>query len=92
MGKGAKVSPFTIIREMLGNGRGITQFYRGLDSALVRQITYTTTRMGIYKTLLHKYEHDHGWVPLSIKSMYGVFAGFVGSLTGNPADLILVRL
>lgn len=58
----------------------------------MRQITYTTTRMGIYKTLLHKYEHEHGRVPLSIKSLYGVFAGFVGSLAGTPSDLILIRL
>ena len=58
----------------------------------MRQITYTTTRMGIYKTLLNRYEHEHGRVPLSIKSCYGVFAGFIGSLVGNPSDLILIRL
>ena len=53
---GAKVSPFSIIREMLGNGQGIRQFYKGLDAAIMRQVTYTTSRMGIYKTLLARYE------------------------------------
>ena len=56
-------------------------------------MTYTTTRMGIYKSLLHNYEKKHEKkVPMSIKSLYGITAGFIGSLTGNPADLILVRL
>lgn len=52
MGKGAKISPIGVAREMLSNGKGIGQFYKGLDSALIRQITYTTTRMGIYKNLM----------------------------------------
>ena len=30
---------------------GIRGFYRGLDSALTRQLFYTTTRLGIYKTV-----------------------------------------
>jgi solute carrier family 25 oxoglutarate transporter 11 len=92
LGKGAKVSPFSIIREMLGNGRGLMQFYRGLDAALMRQLTYTTPRMGIYRTLMHNYESKHGRVPIQYKSVFGITAGFLGSLCGNPADLILVRL
>jgi solute carrier family 25 oxoglutarate transporter 11 len=52
MGRGGSVSPFTIAKEMLTNGRGIKQFYKGLDSALIRQITYTTSRMGIYGSLI----------------------------------------
>lgn len=52
MGRGNHVSPFGIVKEMMSNGKGIGQFYKGLDSALIRQLTYTTTRMGIYKTLL----------------------------------------
>jgi len=92
LGKGSNVSPFTVIRGMLSNGKGFRQFYRGLDSALMRQITYTTTRMGIYKTAFNKYQKKHGSVPFSMKALFSLSAGFIGSLTGNPADLILVRL
>ena len=92
LGKGSNVSPFTVVRGMLSNGKGFRQFYRGLDSALMRQITYTTTRMGIYKTAFNKYEKKHGSVPFSMKALFSLSAGFIGSLTGNPADLILVRL
>jgi len=92
LGKGAKVSPFQVAGEMLRNGQGIRQFYRGLDAALIRQFTYTTPRMGIYKTLLSKHQKENGSVPLAWKSLYGVTAGFFGSLCGTPADLILIRL
>lgn len=92
MGKGADVSPLTVFREMMANGKGFGQLYKGLDSALVRQITYTTTRMGVYKTLFNDYKEKHGDVSMQMKSVFGVTAGFVGALVGNPADLILIRL
>lgn len=31
---------------------GIRGFYAGLSAGLLRQMTYTTTRLGIYNTLL----------------------------------------
>lgn len=93
VGRGGKISPFGVISEMLANGRGIGQFYKGLDSALIRQITYTTTRMGIYKSLMSHHEHtSQGKVTLGYKMLFSATAGFIGSLVGNPADLILIRL
>lgn len=35
-------------------GGGIKNFYKGIDSAITRQIFYTTTRMGVYKTLFNQ--------------------------------------
>lgn len=92
MGKGAKVGPFHVIKDMLSNGKGVRQFYKGLDSALIRQVTYTTTRMGVYKNLFTNYQKKNGEVPFAMKSLFGLTAGFMGSLVGNPADLILIRL
>ena len=91
-GKGANISPFGVVKEMLKNGGGMRQFYKGLDSALIRQIVYTTTRMGLYNTLFNNYKEKHGDVNLKMKSVFGLTAGFVGALFGNPADLILIRL
>lgn len=91
-GKGAKVGPVSVVRDMLSNGKGIKQFYKGLDSALIRQVTYTTTRMGVYKGLFSNYQEKYGEVPFLAKSAFGLTAGFIGSLVGNPADLILIRL
>lgn len=44
------VSPFAIAKEIQQN-QGIKGFYQGLDSALFRQATYATARLGIYKSL-----------------------------------------
>ena len=92
LGKGASVSPITIIKEMAANGKGVSQLYKGLDSALVRQVTYTTARLGVYKTLFNMEQEARGSVSMAKKSVFGLTAGFVGSIVGNPADLILIRL
>ena len=46
----AKLSPGAVAKEILSEG-GPLAFYRGLSAALMRQIFYTTTRLGIYKTI-----------------------------------------
>lgn len=40
----------SIAKEIYAEG-GVRRFYRGLDSALMRQALYTTTRLGIYFSL-----------------------------------------
>jgi solute carrier family 25 oxoglutarate transporter 11 len=91
-GKSANVSPVTIFNEITNNGKNYRALYKGLDSALVRQITYTTTRLGIYKSLFNHYSDKYGAVSMKMKSLFGITAGFIGALVGNPADLILIRL
>jgi solute carrier family 25 oxoglutarate transporter 11 len=90
-GRSANLSPFTIAREIVKE-RGFGYLYHGLSSALIRQITYTTTRMGIYKSLFNNYQQTHGSVNLLWKSIFGLTAGLIGSVVGNPADLILIRM
>mmetsp|Transcript_38945 Transcript_38945/g.44533 ORF Transcript_38945/g.44533 Transcript_38945/m.44533 type:complete len:122 (-) Transcript_38945:516-881(-) len=46
----SNLSPFDVAKEIKSQG-GFKAFYRGLDSALLRQITYATTRFGIYLNL-----------------------------------------
>lgn len=91
LGKSANLSPFTIAREIIST-KGFGYLYHGLSSALIRQITYTTTRMGVYKSLFNNYKAKHGDVSLFYKSVFGLSAGFIGSIVGNPADLILIRM
>lgn len=68
-----------------------------MDSALTRQIFYTTTRLGIYKKITEYTQQknkEKGQKTLSFfqKAYCGAFAGFIGSLFGNPPDLALVRM
>ena len=89
---GKAVSAFGVLSQLKQEGKSFAYLYKGLDSALIRQITYTTTRLGIYKTLFERHKSQHGDVSMAYKSLYGLTAGFIGSLVGNPADLILIRL
>lgn len=70
---------------------GLLRMYNGLSAALFRQVTYTTTRMGVFQTLC-----DHG-TPASgltfpLRLLYGAVAGGVGGIVGNPAEVVLVRM
>src|SRR5689334_2482245 len=49
-GQKGSVSPFVVMKEIHASG-GIAGFYRGIDSAYARQIFYTTSRLGIYKSM-----------------------------------------
>lgn len=89
-GKPLSTSPFTVARGILAK-EGMRGFYRGLDSALFRQATYCTARLGLYKTIFNKIKEEHGKVEFYQKAMASVFSGFIGSLIGNPSDLALVR-
>jgi len=91
---GAKgsISPFAIVSE-INSTTGIKGFYKGLDSALARQVFYTTTRLGVYKTLFNYMKGDSPKdLPMLTKSFCAVVAGFTGTLFGNPADLALIRM
>lgn len=54
--KGGNLSPFGVAKEVFAEG-GIKGFYRGLDSALMRQALYTTTRLGIYFSLTDYFKY-----------------------------------
>ena len=84
-------NPLTVGRKIVAN-EGVKSLYRGLDSALMRQATYTTARLGSYRYLFNKREQFHkGSIPFLEKVSISLFAGFIGSIVGNPADLSLVR-
>ena len=91
----SNLSPFDVAREIKHEG-GIKAFYRGLDSALVRQATYTTTRFGLYLNITQSMQKKlpEGQKNLSFfqKSYASLIAGGVGAFVGNPADLALIRM
>jgi len=90
--KGAAASgPFNIAKDIYKK-EGVRGFYQGLDSALFRQATYATARLGIFRSITEKIQKDNNR-PLTPIEKIGasLFAGFLGSLIGNPSDLALVR-
>jgi solute carrier family 25 oxoglutarate transporter 11 len=91
IGRSRQVSSLRLIKNMLANGHGVKQFYRGLDAAFLHQMTYTATRMGIYRSMFHTYQKRHEHVPFKLKISFAMFSGFLGGFIGAPADLVMVR-
>ena len=89
------LSPFSVARELRSQA-GIKGFYKGLDSALVRQATYTTARFGIYLNVTQNMKKNlpEGKENISFgqRCIASLVAGGLGAAVGNPADLALIRL
>ncbi|KAF4653302.1 hypothetical protein FOL47_010601 [Perkinsus chesapeaki] len=89
---GATHSPITIARSIIAD-EGFLSLYKGLDAGILRQLTYTTTRLGFFRLASMSLQSpDEKTLPFWKKSVAGLFAGAVGAFVGTPADLSLVRL
>ncbi|KAK0639355.1 mitochondrial carrier domain-containing protein [Cercophora newfieldiana] len=78
---------------------GLRGLYNGLSASLLRQITYSTTRFGIYEELKTRLApaRNHDGTPAKPPSFLLLVAmasasGFVGGLAGNAADVLNVRM
>jgi solute carrier family 25 oxoglutarate transporter 11 len=89
---GAVKNPFAIASHII-KADGFSSLYRGLDAAIVRQLTYTTTRLGIFRWTSNQLKGEgEQSLPFYKKAFAGLFAGAVGAFVGTPADLALVRM
>lgn len=71
---------------------GLTGLYSGLSASLLRQITYSTTRFGVYEELKADFttpSHKPSFVALIAMAST---SGFIGGVVGNPADVLNVRM
>jgi solute carrier family 25 (mitochondrial dicarboxylate transporter), member 10 len=89
---------------MLGTFVGVCQrqgffgLYNGLSAALLRQVTYSTVRFGVYEDLKARYRPDpspqnpKGQTTLPQLLLMSSAAGFLGGIAGNPGDVLNVRM
>lgn len=90
---GQKLSPFTIAREIYQSQKSIKPFYAGLDSALLRQAVYTSTRLGLFYSIQDYIKNKTGKAPSTfLNAIASLTSGAIGAFVGNPADLALVRM
>jgi len=91
---GKKFSPFSVAKEIWTKEHGLKGFYRGIDSALMRQAVYTTSRFGLFLNISDYLRRKNGGENLSFgqKGIASLTAGGVASFVGNPCDLILIRM
>lgn len=72
---------------------GIVGMYTGLSAGLLRQATYTTTRLGIYTWLFETVSGSDGVPPgFLMKAALGMTAGVAGAFVGTPAEVALIRM
>ncbi|XP_011813767.1 PREDICTED: mitochondrial 2-oxoglutarate/malate carrier protein isoform X3 [Colobus angolensis palliatus] len=65
----------------------------GLSAGLLRQATYTTTRLGIYTVLFERLTGADGTPPgFLLKAVIGMTAGATGAFVGTPAEVALIRM
>ncbi|CAD7084090.1 unnamed protein product [Hermetia illucens] len=68
--------------------QGILALYNGLSASLMRQLTYSTTRFGMYEVGKKAVNTD----TFSGKIMLAGISGAVGGFIGTPSDMINVRM
>ncbi|KAF9877676.1 hypothetical protein CkaCkLH20_04811 [Colletotrichum karsti] len=73
---------------------GVTGLYNGLSASLLRQMTYSTVRFGVYEELKVRMTRENGGKPPSFPVLVAMASasGFVGGISGNAADVLNVRM
>lgn len=72
--------------------QGVLALYNGLSASLTRQLTYSTTRYGLYEVVSAELRKGDAPLPFYQKIAIGAMSGFVGAFVGNPADMVNVRM
>lgn len=74
--------------------QGAVALYNGLSASLLRQMTYSTTRFGIYEVAKQHLSSGSGEknLPFHTKVLMAASGGAAGGLVGTPADMINVRM
>lgn len=71
---------------------GVLAMYTGLSAGLLRQATYTTTRLGVYNYLFELWKATYSTPSFASKIGLGMVAGVVGAFVGTPAEVVLIRM
>jgi solute carrier family 25 oxoglutarate transporter 11 len=71
---------------------GFLYLYKGLDSAIMRQVFYGTTRLGLFYSFLDLWKKKNPEPTVFQKAISSIAAGGIAAFVSNPADLILIRM
>lgn len=89
-GGGKRPPAVRFIRDMI-RAEGFTGLYNGFSAAIMRQMTYTTGRMGMFQTIKGwLQEEGETSLPLWKRAVAGLGAGAVGAVVGNPAEISMM--
>lgn len=78
----AKDTSFGLVKSIIKN-EGVLTLYAGLSAGLMRQATYTTTRLGIYTWLFENFTKDGVPPNFATKAALGMASGVCGAFVGK---------
>lgn len=86
--KGAKISIIQLTGKICRD-QGPLTLYNGISASLMRQLTYSTARFGIYEVGKDVVGNNPSFVN---KILLAGVSGAVGGFIGAPSDLVNVRM
>jgi len=76
---------------VISQEEGVTAFWKGIGAAWLREASYTSLRLGLYGPIKHAMgiKNDSHFI---LKFSAGSLAGALGSIVGNPFDVLKTRM
>lgn len=71
---------------------GVSAFWKGINAAWMRESSYTSLRLGLYEPIKVAFGAADKNAPFIMKFLAGSAAGAIGSLAGNPFDVLKTRM
>ncbi|KAE9416299.1 hypothetical protein Angca_002452 [Angiostrongylus cantonensis] len=71
---------------------GLLALYNGLSGNLLKEVTYTTTRLGVFTWLLEYFSTKDKPVSFTKKAALGATAGACAAAVGTPAEVVIIRM
>ena len=71
---------------------GPLAFYKGINAAWLREASYTSLRLGLYEPIKGVFGAKSADAHFLKKFAAGCAAGAIGSLVGNPFDVLKTRM
>ncbi|EXJ87204.1 hypothetical protein A1O3_04163 [Capronia epimyces CBS 606.96] len=99
IGEGSKTgpspNPFRVARDIVAQGKA-SELYSGLSAALLRQLVYGTSRLGLFfsfeDALKRRATRAGTNVTFRERAAAGLAAGGLGALIGTPTEVALIRM
>ena len=77
---------------MILKDEGLAAFYKGINAAWMREASYTSLRLGLYEPLKDVIGAEGKDASFLKKFLAGALSGGIGSLAGNPFDVMKTRM
>merc|ERR1711907_617767 len=80
-----------VVKTVLAD-EGASAFYKGIGAAWMREASYPSLRLGLYEPMKGLVGADKPGAGFLSKFAAGALAGAIGSIAGNPFDVLKTRM